>query len=54
MQVPTSNQEQFGVQYLAQGHFDMQLVEPETQVSDHTIAGPLALALELQPPHCLQ
>ena len=52
-QVASSSQgtlEQVGVQYLAQGHFDMQLSGAGICTSDFPITSRPALPAELQPP----
>ena len=48
--VPTAHQEQFGVQYLAQGFFDMQLGEAGIQTSNLRITRRPALPPEPQQP----
>ena len=51
--MPTAHQEvQFGVQYLAQGHFSIQLGGAGIQTSAFLIARRLAVLPELQPTPC--
>lgn len=38
--MPTAHQKQFEVQYVAQGHFDMQPGEPGIQTSDLPVTSP--------------
>lgn len=45
-----AHQKQFGVQYVAQGRFKMQLGEPGIRTSDFPITGQPALIPELQLP----
>ena len=47
---PTAHQEQFGAQYLAQGHFDMHLGRAGIQTGDLPITRQPALPTEQQPP----
>ena len=49
--MPTAHQEQFGVQYLAQGQFDTQLRGAKIQTSDRPITRRPALPPEIQLPH---
>ena len=53
--VPTAHQEQFGVRYPSQGHFDMQLSSAGAGIwtSDLPITSLLALPAELQPPRLI-
>ncbi len=48
-----SRREQFGVQYLVQGHFDMQTEEAEDQTTDPLISRRPAVPPEPQPPCCM-
>ena len=43
------HREQFGVQYLAQGHFDMWTGGAGNRTTDLLISGPLVLALPPEP-----
>ena len=47
--VPTAHQEQFGVQYLAKGHLDMQVGGARIHTSHLSVAKRLALPPELHP-----